>query len=240
MTGSPAGNRKEGKMSKTGKEEILERLKAAPRRKLPPRPAAPPLKELSLNREEKIAKLVETLTMAGCAVHRVRDSGEALEKLTEIARGEALTRVLVSEDDVVAPLDLPGWGRKNDIEVFTAKDCRDREAFKGVAFEEAQAGITGVDFAVAESGTLCLIHDERQPRLVSLAPIRHIAVVPEDRVCPVYETVTEKVYGADKQAPNHVTFISGPSMTGDIQAKLFTGMHGPKTVTVILVEQAPT
>jgi L-lactate dehydrogenase complex protein LldG len=184
-----------------------------------------------------IEKFVEHLALLGCTVHRARDAGETLDKLTEIVRAAGLTRILVSEDDVVAPLDLPGWGRQHDIEVFTPKKCRDREEFKRVAFEEAQAGVTGVDFAVAESGTLCLVHDKRQARLVSLAPIRHIAVVPADRVRPVYEDVTDKLFGAEGTAPAHLTFISGPSMTADIQAALFTGMHGPKDVTVILVEE---
>jgi len=225
-------------MSKTGKDEILDKLKAAPQKEPPPRPIMPPLNELVLNKEERVEKLVETLTLVGCDVHRVRDSEEALEKLTEIAQAEGLTRILASEDDVVLPLDLPGWGRKSNIKVVTTKDCGDREEFKRVAFEEVEAGVTGVDFAVAESGTLCLIHDEKQPRLVSLAPIRHIAVVPVDRIRPVYETVTDELFAAGGKAPSHLTFISGPSMTGDIEATLFRGMHGPKTVTVILVGQA--
>jgi L-lactate dehydrogenase complex protein LldG len=225
-------------MSKTVADEILDKLKAAPRRKPPLRPILPPLNELALNKEERIEKLVETLTLIGCDVHRVRNSEETLEKLTEIARAEGLTKILASEDDVVLPLDLPGWGKKNNIKVVTPKDCGDREEFKRVAFEEVEAGVTGVDSAVAESGTLCLIHDEKQPRLVSLAPIRHIAVVPVDRIRPVYESVTDELFAAGGKAPNHLTFISGPSMTGDIQATLFRGMHGPKTVTVILVGQA--
>jgi L-lactate dehydrogenase complex protein LldG len=234
MTGCESVGRK-AEMPKTVKEEILDKLRTAPRNEPPPRPVMPPLNELALNREGLIEKLAETLSLIGCAVHRVRDSREALDKLTEIARAEGLTRVLVSEDDVVAPLDLPEWGRKSNVEVVTPKDCQGREEFKRVAFEDVQAGITGVDFAVAESGTLCLVHGEGQPRLVSLAPIRHIAFVPTDRIRPVYESVTEEVFAEGGKAPSHVTFISGPSMTGDIQATLFQGMHGPKTVTVILV-----
>ncbi len=222
-------------MSSTAKNEILDKLRAAPPSDPPPRPELPPLNELALNGEEMIEKFVETLTLIGCAVHRVPDAREALDKLAEIAAAEGLTKVLVSEDDVIASLDLPEWGTKNNIEVVAPKDCRDRQEFKRVAFEEVQAGITGVDFAVAESGTLVLIHDEKQPRLVSLAPIRHIAVVPVDRIRPVYESVTNELYEKSGKAPNHISFISGASMTGDIQATLFTGMHGPKTVTVILV-----
>jgi len=237
MSSVSTGERRRGKMSKTVKDEILDKLRVAQQREPPPRPIIPPLNELALNEEERVEKLVETLTLIGCDVHRVLDSEEALEKLTAIARAEGLTRILASEDDVVLPMDLPGWGKKNNVEVLTAKDCRDREDFKRIAFEEVEAGVTGVDFAVAESGTLCLVHDEKQPRLVSLAPIRHIAVVPVDRIRPVYESVTDELFASGAKAPSHLTFISGPSMTGDIQATLFRGMHGPKTVTVILVGQ---
>jgi L-lactate dehydrogenase complex protein LldG len=223
-------------MSKTAKQEILDKLKAAPQRAVPPRPTQPPLRELSLSEEQRVEKFVEGLTLLGCTVHRARGSQEALDRLTDIAKTEGLTKIAASEDDVIAPLDLAAWGRKNGIEVFTWRDCRDREAFKRLLFEEAQAGVTGVDFAVAESGTLCLVHGEHQPRLVSLAPIRHIAVVPTDRIQPVYESVTDKLFGEAGSSPRHLTFVSGPSMTGDIQATLFRGMHGPKMVTVILLE----
>jgi L-lactate dehydrogenase complex protein LldG len=224
-------------MSQTAKQDILDRLKAAPIGDLPARPTVPGLNELAWNQEEMIERFVENLIALGCAVHRVGDSREAQEKLAEITKAEGLEKIVVSSDDVVAALELPEWGERHNVRVFTAKDCGDLEDFKRVVFEEAEAGVTGVDFAVAESGTLCLIHDENQPRLVSLAPIRHIAIVPEDRITPVYEAVTDRLFGKGRPAPDHLTFISGPSMTADIQATLFTGMHGPKTVTVILVEQ---
>ena len=227
-------------MSKTAKEEILDKLKVAPQADMPPRPPVPPLNELAWNQEELIEKFVENLTLLGCTVHRVRDAEEAANKMTDIARVEGLTRIVSSEDEVVAMLNLAEWGKRNNIEVFTPREVQDREAFKRIVFEEVEAGVTGADFAVAESGTLCLIHDEHQPRLVSLAPIHHIAVVPVDRIHPVYESVTDTLFENRERTPSHVTFISGPSMTGDIEATLFKGMHGPKTVTVILVEQKPT
>jgi len=76
-----------------------------------------------------------------------------------------------------------------------------------------------------------------QARLVSLAPILHIAIVPVDRIYPVYEEVVEKIFGNDVGAPlpSQFVFITGPSMTGDIQGQLFKGMHGPRKIIVILV-----
>ena len=111
----------------------------------------------------------------------------------------------------------------------------DRKAFKDVVFDEVNVGITGVDYAIAESGTLCLIHTRNQARLVSLAPIIHVAVVPADRLYPTYESVIEVIMASGEQLPSQITFITGPSMTGDIQGIPFKGMHGPKKLMVMLI-----
>ena len=217
------------------RDQILESLKAAPKQTIPPRPDMPPLNELSMNQEELIKRFTERLVEETGVVHRVKNSREALEKLAEIAKAEGLKRVMASTDDVIAPLDLVAWGEKNNIQVMTPRDFPDRESFRDAVFDEAEAGITGADFIVAESGTLGLIHNKDQARLVSLAPILHIAIVPVERLVPVYEPAVEKVFGKKESLPGQFVFITGPSMTGDIQGVLFKGMHGPRKVIVILI-----
>ncbi len=223
-------------MAESAREEILEALRRARRGEVGPRPTVPPLAECALDREGLIERFTESLVGAGGEVHRVKGPGEALGRLAEILREEGVECILASEDDVTSGLDLPAWGREKGIEVLTARDFPDRTAFKRAAFEEVQAGVTGADFAVAESGTLCIVHDRRQPRLVSLAPILHIALLPVERLLPVYEQVTERLFGGEGPPPNHVTFITGSSMTGDIEANLFRGMHGPGKVIVLLLD----
>jgi len=222
-------------MEKSARDEILGKLKGAPKESISPRPDMPPLRELSLTREEMIKKFSDTLIEETGVVYRVKDNREALDKLTQIVREEGLKCVMASTDEVIAPLDLSAWGRKNDLEVMTPKDFADRDSFKDAVFDRAGAGITGADFAVAESGTLGLIHNKDQARLVSLAPILHIAIVPVERMFPVYEQVIEKVFGKKETLPSQFVFITGPSMTGDIQGALFKGMHGPRKLIVILI-----
>jgi len=222
-------------MGQTAREEILGKLRAAPRKEVPDRPAVPPLNELSLNAEQLIEKFTGNVIEQTGVVHRVKDCDEAIRKLTEIAEVERLAKVMVSTDDVVAPMELSAWGKSHEVEVFSSEDFEHRKDFKHAVFEEVDAGITGVGFAVVESGTLCLVHDKDQPRLVSLAPIMHIAILPVDRLYPVYESVVDDLFGGKKSIPNHITFITGPSMTGDIQGVPFKGMHGPKRLIVILI-----
>jgi L-lactate dehydrogenase complex protein LldG len=188
-----------------------------------------------MNQEQLIAEFIARLAEEAVAVHRVKDFPEVLDRLTVIASEEGLKKVMTSTDDVISRLDLAGWGKKNDIQVMTPRDFPDRYSYRDAVFDQAQAGITGADFAVAESATIGLIHNKDQSRLVSLAPILHIAIVPVDRVIPVYEKAIEKAFAKKGEYPSQFVFITGPSMTGDIQGVLFKGMHGPRKVIVILV-----
>ena len=227
--------RNEKMQQPSAREEILQKLKAAPKQSVSPRPEIPLLSELAMTQEEMIHRFTERLVEETGIVYRVPNNQEALEKLAEIARAEGLKKVMVSTDDVVAALDLPAWGKKYDVIIMTPKDFPHRESFRDAVFNEVQAGITGADFAVAESGTLGLIHNKDQARLVSLAPILHIAIVPVERMNPIYERVVDRVFDNPQTFPSQFIFITGPSMTGDIQGVLFKGMHGPRKVIVILV-----
>jgi len=222
-------------MSQDAREEILQRLRAAPEKEIGPRPSVPPLSELSWDEEEMIRRFTELLVEQTGIVHRVKDYDEALVKLTEIARSEHISRVMAATDDIVTLMNLPLWGEENGVEVLLPAAFKDRDAFKHAVFDEVQAGISGADYAIAEAGTLVLAHDKNQPRLVSLAPITHIAVVPVERLRPVCESATDKIFGKEREAPSQVSFVTGPSMTGDIQGVPFKGMHGPKKLYVILV-----
>lgn len=217
------------------RDEILSRLSAVRKKSVSPRPDLPPLRELSLTQEERIETFSRNLREETGVVHRVPDNPGALDQLTEIAEEEGLKTVLVSEDDVVATLNLSDWGKINRVRVLTAGMFPSRDSYKDVAFAEADAGITGADFAVAESGTLVLVHDPKQSRLISLAPILHIAIVPAERVVAVYEDAIRRIFDQRRNLPSQISFITGPSTTADIESTLFKGMHGPKKIHVILV-----
>ena len=202
---------------------------------IPPRPTMQPLNELSWNMKQMIDQFTKNLEAETGIVYRVNNNKKALKKLKEILKEEGVKRVMASTDDVLAPLGLPRWGKKNGVAISTHKDFNDRDTFRDAVFDEVEAGITGADFAVAESGTIVLVHDKNQARLISLAPILHIAIVPVERIVPVYERVSNAVFGSEEKSPSHLSFTTGPSMTGDIQGTLFKGMHGPRRVIVIMV-----
>jgi len=222
-------------MVPSAREEILGKLRAAPQKAVPARPFLPPMKEASLQGEAMMACLMERLEAEAYTAYRVKDHREALDKLTQIAKEEGLKCVMMATDAVASALDLPAWGRRNDVEVLNPGQFADREAYKDAVFNRAEAAITGAQFVVAETGSLGLRHDVDNPRLLTLAPILHIVFIPAERVVPVLDAVVEQVFSQKGNYPSQFSFATGPSLTGDIQGYLFRGMHGPRKVVAIVI-----
>ena len=97
-------------------------------------------------------------------------------------------------------------------------------------------GLTGVEAAIAESGTLVMRKRPRRSALASLLPPVHIALFPIGRIVPDLATYFEQVGDAAAfiRDTSNLTFITGPSRTGDIEQVLTLGVHGPKELIVIL------
>lgn len=222
-------------MKNSARDEILARLEAGSRRPIPSRPVLPPLRELALDLEGLVSSFSENLMVQGGEVHRATDPQRLLKILEDILLAEGVKRAVLSSDDLVGSLDLPNWGKEKGLALDLIEAKKDRASYREALFQ-ADAGITGADFAVAESGTIALFHGKNQARLLSLAPPVHIVIVPVDRVVPTYEKVMEAAYGRGTP-PSQISFITGPSASSDIQATPFKGMHGPQKLIVILLDQ---
>ncbi len=96
-------------------------------------------------------------------------------------------------------------------------------------------GITGVDYALAETGTLVLASGQARGRGLSLAPRHHIALLPQERILPSLDQFLDLYSDGESFLfqGSAVTFISGASRTADIELNLVLGAHGPKELSVI-------
>ena len=95
------------------------------------------------------------------------------------------------------------------------------------------AGLTEVDYAVAETGTLVIRHRPEQGRLFSLVPFVHVAIVQPKQFVPDLIDLFEIL--AKEGSGSGVTMISGPSKTADIEMNTVTGVHGPNVVKAFLL-----
>lgn len=100
----------------------------------------------------------------------------------------------------------------------------------------ADIGISSCDFAVAESGTLAVLSKADHPRMVSLLPPVHVAVVGESQIVPDLFDLFERLQiRSFDEWPSNLALITGPSKTGDIELQLTTGVHGPGDWRVIVI-----
>lgn len=95
-------------------------------------------------------------------------------------------------------------------------------------------GLTGADAGLAESGSIVLRSGPGRPRLASLLPSIHVAVLP---VARLVRTLAH--YAAEHPAApagiSNLVVVSGPSRSGDIEQQLNLGVHGPRHLHVVLV-----
>lgn len=217
------------------KEEILTNLKNAVKADVPARINLPPPYEMALDKEQLIQKFIQKLVQQAGVVYSIKGQTAALEELGRILDKEKVKKAIVSDDEVINELDIKTWGNSKGYKITSQHDYINRNSFKEAVFNSVDAGVTSADFAVSESGTLVISHNEFNPRLISLAPILHIVLLPADRIVRVYEDVIDIVYTKEAK-PSQLTFITGPSMTADIQGVPFKGMHGPRHLIVIIVE----
>ena len=209
----------------SAREEVLARVRAA-------HAAAPP-PDLEYDRVERsyrgtsdlghdalIERLVDRLLDYKALV---RNCGpDEVAATVAAALGERGVR------SVVVPAGLQAeW-----LEELTEVKVRTDEGQLSVAELDVVDGVvTGCAVAVAETGTLVLDAGPGQGRrVVTLIPDYHLCIVRTDQIVA---DVPQLVAAVDLTRP--VTMISGPSATSDIELNRVEGVHGPRTLEVVLV-----
>ena len=109
------------------------------------------------------------------------------------------------------------------------------------AFIEADMGITGANIAIAETGGIVLVTNEGNGRLVSTLPPIHVVIVGYDKIVETMDDANEILKVLSKSSTGqkqtaYVSFITGPSRTTDIEKTLALGVHGPKELHIIFVD----
>ncbi len=107
------------------------------------------------------------------------------------------------------------------------------ETCRVALFDEAQAGFSACRGAIAETGSLVLWPDAREPRLLSLVPPIHVVLLEADAI---YSTFAELLdaQGWAQGMPTNALLITGPSKSADIEQTLTYGVHGPKELIVLV------
>lgn len=137
----------------------------------------------------------------------------------------ATVAALVGDGTAVIPRDLPqSW-------VGTLRTIVDDPPLTVDELDRAQAVVTGCAVGIAVTGTIVLDAGAAQGRrAITLVPDHHICVIGSSQIV---DTVPQAFATLDPLRP--LTFISGPSATSDIELQRVEGVHGPRTLDVLIV-----
>jgi L-lactate dehydrogenase complex protein LldG len=207
----------------TARDEVLARIRGA----LGEDPSAPPVPrtyrqqgEYAAGAPELVLQLVDRLEDYRATVVRIgADDDDSI--------GQAVANALASLEigQSLAPSGMPrewtGW--LADVVV-------DDGSLDARALDRIPAVVSGSIVAIAETGTIVLDGGELcGRRAITLVPDTHVCVV---RVQDIVETVPEGLQRVDPHRP--LTFVSGPSATSDIELSRVEGVHGPRTLIVVV------
>ena len=113
-----------------------------------------------------------------------------------------------------------------------------RRGYTGAA-SKAELGISGVDYGLADTGTLVLKTSPDRNRAVSLLPPVHVAIMKSRSLLSSSDDLITRLLLDLKEKgdlDSCLTLITGPSVTADIELNLVLGVHGPKELHVIILE----
>ncbi len=177
----------------------------------------------------------EILANARAALHR--HSGDPVPAPPPVLLREAPNELLV-EQFTKALEALAGTvvvvKTQEEAEVAIAKALNGRTFVRSSSADVATAevGITSADYALADTGSLVMF---TQPRLLSLLPPCHIAVIEKSQIVASLDDVL-RLRPLPGDVSSAMVVITGPSRTGDIEMRLVRGVHGPGEIHVIIVE----
>ena len=172
-------------------------------------------------RPQNIARLETIATAAAWNVHRAADAEEAAN----------------------AVVGIDASLRKHGVSptVLASGRSRRKSDLKAIAFK-ADLGVSGVEYAIAETGSCAVFQRKGIARIATLAPPVLALIVQESQVLETlddfFAIVRFQFLTNRTRLANYYNFISGPSRTADIEQTLTIGVHGPGEVHMIIVADA--
>jgi len=188
------------------------------------------LSRFNWDQEERIHRFVERMEAVRAEVIHA-DQNSWAEKVVQVCRDKGLKNMLVSpQTDAGKVL----YERADQLPELSAYD-QSIEHWKEEMFNQTDAGFTTTLGGIAETGSLVLWPSSHEPRLMSLVPPVHIALLDAKQLHTTFSEVVKEQNWAEKGMPTNALLVSGPSKSADIEQTLAYGVHGPKELVVILV-----
>ena len=166
-------------------------------------------------------------------VERVAEYKVTVRRIEEDSLPQAIATVCTARSvrRLVIPKDLPEHWLPAGVERL-----QDDNTLTYQQLDTSDGILTGCALGIAQTGTIVLDGGAYQGRrVITLLPDYHLCVVFEDQIVDLVPEAIERLGDAVRRQRRPVTFISGPSATSDIELSRVEGVHGPRTLDVLVV-----
>ena len=175
-----------------------------------------------------VARFTQRLELLGGVVHRAASHSEARAQVERLLNGRAAIASNAALLNACGIHNIPG----------VVSGVTDREVLRDHCATHP-VGISGAEYGLADTGSLVMLAGPQNPRMVSLLPPVHIAVLEAGRILAGIDHLLAVLPHPPADASSMV-LITGPSRTGDIEQISIRGVHGPGEIYVVLVGAAPS
>jgi L-lactate dehydrogenase complex protein LldG len=211
-----------------GREVMLQRIRSA----LGDVPAAELPDEVPVPRSYLTADLAPKAERISLFIDRVREykanvrtvvPGDLPQAIAEACAARGVKRLVV-------PVDLPeGWAP-------TGVTLLREPGLTIDVLEKSDGVLTAAALGIAQTGTIVLDSGPGQGRrVISLLPDYHLCIIRDDQVVGLVPEAVARLQTVSGDPARPLTFISGPSATSDIELNRVEGVHGPRTLEVLVV-----
>lgn len=181
--------------------------------------------------EGQIALFISISKELKTDVIRCSTKKEISDKIVEISTQENWSKIFTHTHPLLDAV-IPDLGAVKIQKTDGGYDIPD--------LESAEAGITGCECLIAQTASILVTPQSSGGRVLSVLPPHHLVIASTQQIVRDLKVAFEHVkttYG--EKLPRYISFITGPSRTGDIERILVLGAHGPKKLTVLLLDELP-
>jgi len=164
-------------------------------------------------------------------VFRVHTAADAREVLIRLVDAVQAKKAVVVESPFQRAAGVTEALRSRGVEVYTEPEEIAAHA------DTADIGISGVEFGIAETGSVFQDGYDIATRLVTILPPLHVVFLPSANIVPGITEAFEIISRSFDRG--YIGFITGPSRTADIERVLTIGVHGPSRFAIIAVDEEP-
>jgi len=183
--------------------------------------------------EQRIPQLRKLMEAVHTEIH-LTSGADWPALLAQLLRDRQLPSLLIAPTTPHGQLITQHWANNPDLPALKSYE-RPMEDWKAELFNDTPASLTGTLGAIAATGSLILWPTREEPRLMSLVPPVHFALLKASQIRDNFYQVQQEFEWAQGM-PTNALLVSGPSKTADIEQVLAYGAHGPKDLVVLILE----